>query len=71
LAVERKPKPDATRIGETQMYYKIHYQGWKEKWDEWVDNTRIMKYTPENKELRDRLRKEFNEQQRLKKNKSK
>jgi len=27
--------------------YFVHYQGWNKNWDEWVQETRIMKQTPE------------------------
>ncbi|KAI9353364.1 MRG-domain-containing protein [Zopfochytrium polystomum] len=33
--------------GEGPHYY-IHYKGWKQSWDEWVPETRVLKYTPEN-----------------------
>eukprot|EP01096_Ripella_sp_DP13-Kostka_P016674 TRINITY_DN8209_c0_g1_i1.p1 TRINITY_DN8209_c0_g1~~TRINITY_DN8209_c0_g1_i1.p1 ORF type:complete len:314 (-),score=141.56 TRINITY_DN8209_c0_g1_i1:14-826(-) len=41
--------------GGRQMYY-IHYKGWKDKWNEWVDDTRILKHTEENTAKRDRLK---------------
>ncbi|KAI8821401.1 MRG-domain-containing protein [Fimicolochytrium jonesii] len=29
-------------------YYYIHYKGWKQSWDEWVPEARILKYNAEN-----------------------
>jgi mortality factor 4-like protein 1 len=29
-------------------YYFVHYKGWKQSWDEWVNEDRVMKITPEN-----------------------
>lgn len=28
--------------------YNVHYNGWNKSWDEWVDETRILKYNEEN-----------------------
>jgi mortality factor 4-like protein 1 len=28
--------------GEMKAFYLVHYQGWKEKWDEWVDSSRLL-----------------------------
>ena len=36
-----------TEQGREQAYF-IHYQKWSKKWDEWVDNTRILKHNEEN-----------------------
>jgi hypothetical protein len=35
--------------GGTLMYF-VHYLGWNKNWDEWVNETRILKITPENLE---------------------
>ncbi|KAJ3369782.1 Esa1p-associated factor [Kappamyces sp. JEL0680] len=32
-------------------YYFVHYQGWKTTWDEWVPESRMMKFTEENKQM--------------------
>ncbi|KAI8907192.1 MRG-domain-containing protein [Gorgonomyces haynaldii] len=29
-------------------FYFVHYRGWKQSWDEWVSEERVMKYSPEN-----------------------
>ena len=29
--------------------YKVHYQGWNKKWDEWLAPSKIMRDTPENR----------------------
>ncbi|VDP41980.1 unnamed protein product, partial [Soboliphyme baturini] len=28
--------------------YFVHYMGWNNKWDEWVDDSRILKYSESN-----------------------
>ncbi len=38
--------------------YFVHYQGWNKNWDEWVNDTRILKANAENHELKDKLLKE-------------
>ncbi|KAL1457542.1 hypothetical protein WDU94_007758 [Cyamophila willieti] len=38
---ENEDEPD-------KMEYFIHYAGWSKKWEEWVGETRILKYTEEN-----------------------
>ena len=30
------------------LMYFVHYQGWNKNWDEWVNETRILKINPEN-----------------------
>ena len=35
-------------IKEGQRCAFIHYLGWNKNWDEWVPETRILKYTSEN-----------------------
>jgi len=39
--------------------FLIHYQGWKDRWDEWVDISRIMKYNNENRKFAEDLKTEF------------
>ena len=29
--------------------YKVHYQGWNKKWDEWLAPSKIVRDTPENR----------------------
>lgn len=33
----------------------MHYQGWNKNWDEWVDETRILKASSENFERKEKL----------------
>ncbi|KAJ1940554.1 Esa1p-associated factor [Linderina pennispora] len=37
--------PDAPDPG---PHYFVHYKGWKQTWDEWVDETRALKFNEEN-----------------------
>ena len=34
--------------GATGPHYRVHYQGWKKTWDEWVPETRLLKHNEEN-----------------------
>eukprot|EP00123_Amoebidium_parasiticum_P017175 comp23742_c0_seq1/m.40978 comp23742_c0_seq1/g.40978 ORF comp23742_c0_seq1/g.40978 comp23742_c0_seq1/m.40978 type:complete len:302 (-) comp23742_c0_seq1:514-1419(-) len=34
--------------GDGKGRYLIHYNGWNKSWDEWVDETRVLKWTDEN-----------------------
>ncbi|KAI9223097.1 MRG-domain-containing protein [Blastocladiella britannica] len=36
--------------------YLVHYHGWNSKYDEWVKDERLLKDTPENRELAEQLR---------------
>ncbi|RKP37632.1 MRG-domain-containing protein, partial [Dimargaris cristalligena] len=38
-------EPDEDEEG---PHYLIHYKGWKQTWDEWVPETRVLKYDAEN-----------------------
>ncbi|PVU88671.1 hypothetical protein BB560_006349 [Smittium megazygosporum] len=40
-------KDDSDKL-ETGPHYFIHYKGWKQTWDEWVDDSRILKWNEEN-----------------------
>eukprot|EP00339_Tiarina_fusa_P001814 CAMPEP_0116999372 /NCGR_PEP_ID=MMETSP0472-20121206/2100_1 /TAXON_ID=693140 ORGANISM="Tiarina fusus, Strain LIS" /NCGR_SAMPLE_ID=MMETSP0472 /ASSEMBLY_ACC=CAM_ASM_000603 /LENGTH=309 /DNA_ID=CAMNT_0004698771 /DNA_START=13 /DNA_END=942 /DNA_ORIENTATION=+ len=53
LKVEMRNKMNSTR---KEMYYFIHYQGWKTKWDEWVNDSRILKYTDQNRDFQRQMR---------------
>ena len=33
----------------------MHYQGWNKNWDEWVDETRILKASSENFDRKEKL----------------
>ncbi|EGD72795.1 hypothetical protein PTSG_04522 [Salpingoeca rosetta] len=35
--------------------YKVHYQGWKKRYDEWVDVCRVLKSGPVTEEIRQRI----------------
>ncbi|PHZ10794.1 MRG-domain-containing protein [Rhizopus microsporus ATCC 52813] len=37
-------------------YYFVHYKGWKRTWDEWVPETRLLKWCDENIKMQLRLR---------------
>ncbi|KAJ3040571.1 Esa1p-associated factor [Rhizophlyctis rosea] len=39
-----KDRPD----GATGPHYFVHYKGWKQTWDEWVPQDRVLKYNEEN-----------------------
>lgn len=45
LKAEHLESGDGHGIG---PHYLVHYKGWNEKWDEWVPESRVMKFTPEN-----------------------
>ncbi|KAH8243361.1 hypothetical protein KR032_006838 [Drosophila birchii] len=45
-----KTKPDATPVE-----YYIHYAGWSKNWDEWVPETRVLKYNEDNVKRRQEL----------------
>ena len=36
----------------------LHYQGWNDRWDEWVETNRILKYSDDNKKVQEDLRNE-------------
>jgi len=46
------------------MYY-IHYQGWKDRWDEWVPSSRIMKCNDKNYQLQKQLKDSHKQQKQL------
>jgi len=52
LKVELRADTEKARIGAQKPFYYIHYQGWKDRWDEWVEDDRILKHTPANNQLR-------------------
>ncbi|WFC98972.1 Esa1p-associated factor [Malassezia yamatoensis] len=41
-------KGDDNHNGAVGQHYLVHYQGWKKTWDEWVPETRLLKYNEEN-----------------------
>ncbi|KAF2214604.1 hypothetical protein CERZMDRAFT_110225 [Cercospora zeae-maydis SCOH1-5] len=44
--------------------YRVHYKGWKNTWDDWVPQERLRKFTDENKELAQNLKKDMDAQRR-------
>jgi len=40
-------------------YYLIHYQGWKDRWNEWVDHSRMLKHNPVSVQMRKKLQEEL------------
>ncbi|EGC28328.1 hypothetical protein DICPUDRAFT_59449 [Dictyostelium purpureum] len=47
IKIDPKNKVDSKK----RPLYFIHYLGWKEKWNEWVESSSILKFTEKNKEL--------------------
>ena len=45
-------KHESTTAGPVQRWeYKVHYKGWKPKWDTWMTSEGVFKFTEENKDL--------------------
>ncbi|KAH8919403.1 MRG-domain-containing protein [Atractiella rhizophila] len=42
------PEALETNPGSEPPFYFVHYKGWKQSWDEWITNTRLLKLTTEN-----------------------
>ncbi|KAI9486872.1 MAG: chromo domain-like protein [Benjaminiella poitrasii] len=40
----------------TGPHYFVHYKGWKRSWDEWVPESRILRWTEENLKMQSRLK---------------
>ena len=53
-----RANPDSTRLGDRVPYYLIHYHGWADRFDEWVDESRILKYTEENQKIQESMLRE-------------
>ncbi|KAH8369402.1 hypothetical protein KR009_009663 [Drosophila setifemur] len=51
-----KTKPDATPVE-----YYIHYAGWSKNWDEWVPESRVLKYNDDNVKRRQELARQCGE----------
>ncbi|XP_017091971.2 nuA4 complex subunit EAF3 homolog [Drosophila bipectinata] len=51
-----KSKPDATPVE-----YYIHYAGWSKNWDEWVPESRVLKYNEDNVKRRQELARQCGE----------
>ncbi|KAA1137028.1 Esa1p-associated factor, variant 2 [Puccinia graminis f. sp. tritici] len=61
LKVKEAASDEARDIPKGNQYW-IHYKGWKQKWDEWVSESRLLKLTEENL----RLERSLNENHRVK-----
>jgi mortality factor 4-like protein 1 len=51
----KESSPDDTRGISKGNQYLVHYKGWKQKWDEWVPECRLLKWTNENVRIRTEL----------------
>ncbi|KAL9629863.1 MAG: hypothetical protein Q9164_006686 [Protoblastenia rupestris] len=40
----------------SSLQYRIHYKGWKNTWDDWVNGDRLRKFTDDNKQLAQSLK---------------
>jgi len=45
-----------TQFKHKQNKYFIHYQGWNKNWDEWVPESRVLKWSEENLKLQQDLK---------------
>ncbi|XP_020296986.1 mortality factor 4-like protein 1 isoform X2 [Pseudomyrmex gracilis] len=52
-----------------QIKYFIHYAGWNKNWDEWVPESRVLKYNETNVQKQKEIQKEYLNQQSAQKNK--
>ena len=50
---------EGERDGKTVPLFKTHYQGWKSRYDELVDESRLMKFNEANKEIQAEMRLEL------------
>uniref|UniRef100_A0A8C7LRX6 Mortality factor 4 like 1 n=1 Tax=Oncorhynchus mykiss TaxID=8022 RepID=A0A8C7LRX6_ONCMY len=64
MAPKQDPKPKfqegnavKTNIKEKQIKYFIHYSGWNKNWDEWVPESRVLKYVDSNLQKQKELQK--------------
>ncbi|KAL8718468.1 MAG: hypothetical protein Q9225_004399 [Loekoesia sp. 1 TL-2023] len=45
---------------ETKSFrYRIHYKGWKNTWDDWVENDRLRRLNDENREIAQALKRQY------------
>ncbi|CCL98454.1 uncharacterized protein FIBRA_00452 [Fibroporia radiculosa] len=49
-----------TKMGTVGPHYFVHYKGWKQTWDEWVQPARLMKYNESNIQLQKALQAQAN-----------
>lgn len=50
-----KSRKDTKSGNPGDFQYFVHYQGWNKNWDEWVDETRILKASSENFDRKEKL----------------
>lgn len=50
----------------SEVVYRVHYNGWNVKWDEWVDLARMMPDTKENRTLKEEIEYSVQEAERVK-----
>ncbi|ORZ09892.1 MRG-domain-containing protein [Absidia repens] len=55
--LDRKTETDD--CDKKKALYLVHYQGWNKKWDEWVDDTRILAWNEENLALQKRTKESY------------
>uniref|UniRef100_A0A2K5CYZ4 Chromo domain-containing protein n=1 Tax=Aotus nancymaae TaxID=37293 RepID=A0A2K5CYZ4_AOTNA len=77
MAPKQDPKPKfqeakcvKVAIKDKQVKYFIHYSGWNKNWDEWVPESRVLKYVDTNLQKQRELQKK-NVEVKTKKNKQK
>ncbi|KAG0168601.1 Esa1p-associated factor [Apophysomyces sp. BC1034] len=52
--IKREKRDDPEDV--ESSYYLVHYKGWKQTWDEWVPEDRVLKYTDTNLQKRQQLK---------------
>jgi mortality factor 4-like protein 1 len=48
-----------TQVKDRTVKYYIHYAGWSKNWDEWVGESRVLKYNEKNVELQKEIQKKM------------
>lgn len=48
-----------TQVKDRSVKYYIHYAGWSKNWDEWVGETRVLKYNDTNVLLQKEIQKKM------------
>lgn len=48
-----------SKMQDRVVKYHIHYAGWSKNWDEWVGETRVLKFNPENCEKQKEVQKKM------------
>jgi len=58
--LKMKWRTESSKTGEVvrKPFYLIHYQGWKDRWNEWVDHSRMLKHNPASVQMRKKLQEE-------------